>query len=176
MWCRGGIDRKRNSTINLTTDSGACYWCLPQTSPLTPDVTTFFSQCSGERQNIFEKLQQYHPAPHTPNGNIHPHIIIHSLFFPPLTLFHFLGNFLTSWTLPFLGHFLFLWDLISLLFSGNLLILSYFNSWVSTPPVDLRTRLPGCVDHQVCSTYVSTPQGQPSGPGPGCYLSLVAPR
>ena len=42
--------------------------------------------------------------------------------------------------------------------------------------VDLRTRLPGCVDHQVCSTYVSTPQGQPSGPGPGCYLSLAAPR
>ena len=79
---------------------------------------TIFSQCSGERQNIFEKLQQYHPAPHTPIGNIHPHIIIHSLFFPPspLTLFHFLGNFLTSWTLPFLGHFLFLWDLISLLF------------------------------------------------------------
>ena len=25
VWCRGGIDRKRNSTINLTTDSGACY-------------------------------------------------------------------------------------------------------------------------------------------------------
>ena len=66
-------------------------------------------------------------------------IIIHSLFFPPspLTLFHFLGNFLTSWTLPFLGHFLFLWDLISLLFSGDLLILSYFNSWVSTPPSQL---------------------------------------
>ena len=36
--------------------------------------------------------------------------------------------------------------------------------------VDLRKRLPGCVDHQVCSTFVSTPQGQPSGPGPGCYL------
>ena len=34
---------------------------------------TIFSQCSGERQNIFEKLQ-YHPAPHTPNGNIHPRI------------------------------------------------------------------------------------------------------
>ena len=68
----------------------------------------FFSQCSGERQNIFEKLQ-YHPAPHTPNGNIHPHIIIHSLFFPisPFTLFHFLGNFSDfldtsfSWTLSF---------------------------------------------------------------------------
>ena len=25
VWCRGGIDRKGNSTINLTTDSGACY-------------------------------------------------------------------------------------------------------------------------------------------------------
>ena len=25
VWCKGGIDRKRNSTINLTTDSGACY-------------------------------------------------------------------------------------------------------------------------------------------------------
>ena len=25
VWCRGGIDRKRNSTINLTTDSGACF-------------------------------------------------------------------------------------------------------------------------------------------------------
>ena len=79
---------------------------------------TIFSQCSGERQNIFEKLQ-YHPASHTPNGNIHPHIIIHSLFFPPspLTLFHFLGNFdfldtSFSWTLSFpLGPYFssFLW-------------------------------------------------------------------
>ena len=25
VWCRGGIGRKRNSTINLTTDSGACF-------------------------------------------------------------------------------------------------------------------------------------------------------
>ena len=25
VWCRGGIDRKRNSAINLTTDSGACF-------------------------------------------------------------------------------------------------------------------------------------------------------
>ena len=144
---------------------------------------TIFSQCSGERQNIFEKLQ-YHPAPHTPNGNIHPHIIIHSLFFPisPFTLFHFLGNFLTSWTLPFLGHFLFLRDLIFLLFLWGPFLISISPSSVHGSPthrynsVDLRTRLPGCVDHQVCSTYVSTPQGQPSGPGPGCYLSLVAPR
>ena len=143
----------------------------------------FFLQCSGERQNIFEKLQ-YHPAPHTPNVNIHPHIIIHSLFFPPspLTLFHFLGNFLTSWTLPFLGHFLFLDTFFS---SGTLFLFLFFfslgtfhfylTSIRGSPPhrhnsVDLRTRLPGCIDHQVCSTYVSTPQGQPSGPGPGCYL------
>ena len=47
VWCRGAIDRKRNSTINLTTDSGACYWCLPQTSPLTPDVTTIFFSAAG---------------------------------------------------------------------------------------------------------------------------------
>ena len=107
-----------------------------------------------------------------------------SLFFPlsPLTLFHFLGNFLTSWTLPFLGHFLFLRDLISLLFLWGPFLISVSPSSVrGSPPhrhnsVDLRTRLPGCVDHQVCSIYVSTPQGQPSGPDPGCYLSLVAPR
>ena len=137
---------------------------------------TIFSQCSGERQNIFEKLQ-YHPAPHTPNGNSSTHIV-HSLFFPisPFTLFHFLGNFLTSWTLPFLGHFLFLRDLIFLLFLWGPFLISISPSSVRGSPthrynsVDLRTRLPGCVDHQVCSTYVSTPQGQPSGPGPGCYL------
>ena len=139
---------------------------------------TIFSQCSGERQNIFEKLQ-YHPAPHTPNGkHSSTHIIIHSLFFPisPFTLFHFLGNFLTSWTLPFLGHFLFLRDLIFLLFLWGPFLISISPSSVRGSPthrynsVDLRTRLPGCVDHQVCSTFVSTPQGQPSGPGPGCYL------
>ena len=56
------------------------------------------------------------------------HTIIHSLFFPPspLTLFHFLGNFLTSWTLPFLGHFLFLWDLISFLWGPFNFILLQF--------------------------------------------------
>ena len=54
MWRRGGIDRKKkNSTINLTSVNGACFWCLPQTSPLALDVTTnnfffFFLQCSGE--------------------------------------------------------------------------------------------------------------------------------
>ena len=56
VWCRGGIDRKRNSTINLTTDSGACYWCLPQTSPLTPDVTTnnFFTVQRGTPKYIWK--------------------------------------------------------------------------------------------------------------------------
>ena len=68
---------------------------------------------------------------------------------------------LTSWTLPFLGHFLFLRDLIFLLFLWGPLSIS--PSSVRGSPthrynsVDLRTRLPGCVDHQVCSTYVSTP-------------------
>ena len=53
VWCRGGIDRKKkNSTINLTSVNSACFWCLPQTSPLTPDVTTnkYLDKCSGERQ------------------------------------------------------------------------------------------------------------------------------
>ena len=25
VWCRGGIDRKKNSTINLTSVNGACF-------------------------------------------------------------------------------------------------------------------------------------------------------
>ena len=92
---------------------------------------------------------------------------INTIFFTSLETFS-----LTSWTLLFLGHFLFFWDLISLLFLwASLILLSIRGS----PPhrhnsVDLRTRLPGCASHQVCSTYVSTPQGQPSGPDPGCYL------
>ena len=84
----------------------------------------------------------------------------------------------TSWTLflfllgPCFFFFLSLWGPL------NIYLLSSIRG---SPPhhlnwVDFRTRLPGCASHQVCSTYVSTPQGQPSGPGPGCYLSLVAPR
>ena len=66
---------------------------------------TIFSQCSGERQNIFEKLQ-YHPAPHTPNGNIHPHIssFIHCSFRYTVSLPWKLSDFLDtsfSWTLSF---------------------------------------------------------------------------
>ena len=83
VWCRGRIDRKRNSTINLTTDSGACYLCLSTnlSSHTGRHNKQFFHSAAGERQNIFEKLQ-YHPAPHTPNGNIHPHIssFIHCSF------------------------------------------------------------------------------------------------
>ena len=61
VWCRGGIDRKRNSTINLTTDTGACFWCLPQTSPLTPDVTTnnFFSVQRGTPKYIWNNHNNY---------------------------------------------------------------------------------------------------------------------
>ena len=76
-----------------------------------------------------------------------------------------------SWTLSFpQGPYFFFF------FSGDpSLYLFHLPQFVGLHPhrynsADLRTRLPGCVDHQVCSTYVSTPQGQPSGPGPGCYL------
>ena len=61
MWCRGRIDRKRNSTINLTTDSGACYLCLPQISPLTPDVTTKFFHSAAGNAKIY--LKNYNIIP-----------------------------------------------------------------------------------------------------------------
>ena len=97
---------------------------------------------------------------------------INTMFFTSLeTFFDFLDTSF-SWTLSFL---------LGPYFSSFSLGIIYLTSVRGSPPhshnsVDLRMRLPGCVDHQVCSTYVSTPQGQPSGPGPGCYLSLVAPR
>ena len=91
---------------------------------------------------------------------------INTMFFTSLeTFFDFLDTSF-SWTLSFL---------LGPYFSSFSLGIIYLISIRGSPPhshnsVDLRTRLPGCVDHQVCSTYVSTPQGQPSGPGPGCYL------
>ena len=79
----------------------------------------------------------------------------------------------SSWTLSFSSWTLFLFLFLSLSLWGPLIYL--LSSIRGSPPhrlnwVDFRTRLPGCASHQVCSTYVSTPQGQPSGPGPGCYL------
>ena len=142
----------------------------------------FFHSAAGNAK-IYLKNYNIIPPPHTPNGNIHPHnIIIHSLFFPisPFTLFHFLGNFLTSWTLPFLGHFLFLRDLIFLLFLWGPFLISISPSSVRGSPthrynsVDLRTRLPGCVDHQVCSTYVSTPQGHLLVPVPAATYNTCS--
>ena len=89
---------------------------------------------------------------------------INTMFFTSLeTFFDFLDTSF-SWTLSFL---------LGPYFSSFSLGIIYLTSIRGSPPhshnsVDLRTRLPGCVDHQVCSTYVSTPQGQPSDPG--CYL------
>ena len=63
-------------------------------------------------------------------------------------------------------------DLISLLFLWGPFLVSISPSSIrGSPPhrhnsVDLRTRLPGCVDHQVCSTYVSTPPSPPPPPPP----------
>ena len=91
---------------------------------------------------------------------------INTKFFTFLeTFFDFLDTSF-SWTLSFL---------LEPYFSSFSLGIIHLTSIRGSPPhspnsVDLRTRLPGCVGHQVCSTYVSTPQGQPSGPGPGCYL------
>ena len=134
----------------------------------------FFTVQRGTPKIYLKQSQLYHPASHTPNQNIHPHISFTGFFFPsPLTLFFTsLKTFF-----DFLGHFFFL----DTFFSSGTLFLFFFSGHIyltsirGSPPhthnsVDLRTRLPGCVDHQVCSTYVSTPQGHPSGPSPGCYL------
>ena len=129
--------KKKNSTTNLTSVNGACFWCLPQTSPLTLDVTTnkFFLQCSGERPKYIWNNHNNYIIPRLTlliETFIHTYHSFTVLFSKSInTVFHFLENFLwLSWTLLFLGHFLFFWDLISLFLWAYL---SYFNSWVSTP-------------------------------------------
>ena len=78
---------------------------------------------------------------------------INTMFFTSLeTFFDFLDTSF-SWTLSFL---------LGPYFSSFSLGIIYLTSIHGSPShshnsVDLRTRLPGCVDHQVCSTYVSTP-------------------
>ena len=73
------VQRKDRQKKEFHDQSDYRQWCMLLMSSTNLSSHTrrhnkqFFSQCSGERQNIFEKLQ-YHPAPHTPNGNIHPHI------------------------------------------------------------------------------------------------------
>ena len=94
-----------------------------------------------------------------------PSLSLHSplsLFIPPLSLS--LSSFPPPLSLSL--------SLFSLWGPLNIYVLSSIRG---SPPhlhnwVDFRTHLPGCANHQVCSTYVSTPQDQPSGPGPGCYL------
>ena len=75
----GVVQRKDRQKKEFHDQSDYRQWCMLLMSSTNLSSHTgrhnkqFFSQCSGERQNIFEKLQ-YHPAPHTPNGNIRPHI------------------------------------------------------------------------------------------------------
>ena len=81
VYCNGPrvVQRKDRQKKEFHDQSDYRQWCMLLMSSTNLSSHTgrhnkqFFSQCSGERQNIFEKLQ-YHPAPHTPNGNIHPHI------------------------------------------------------------------------------------------------------
>ena len=132
VWCRGRIDRKRNSTINLTTDSGACYLCLPQISPLTPDVTTnnFFHSAAG---NAKIYLKNYNIIPrltllmetfiHTYHRSF---TVLSDKSIYTVSLPWKLSDFLDtsfSWTLSFLGHFLFL----DTFFSSGTLFSSFFS-------------------------------------------------
>ena len=118
--------------------------------------------------NIIPRLTLIETFIHTYN---HSFTVLSSKSINTVSLPWKLSDFLDtsfSWTLSFpLGPYFSSFSLGTFYF--------YLTSIRGSPPhrhnsVDLRTRLPGCVDHQVCSTYVSTPQGQPSGPGPGCYL------
>ena len=79
---------------------------------------------------------------------------INTMFFTSLkTFFDFLDTSF-SWTLSFL---------LGPYFSSFSLGIIYLTSIRGSPPdshnsVDLRTRLPGCVDHQVCSTLSPPPR------------------
>ena len=70
-----------------------------------------------------------------------------------------LGNFLTSWTLPFLGHFLFLRDLIFLLFLWGPFLISISPSSVRGSPTHRYNSVEGRACLGVSSCSVSTPQG-----------------
>ena len=94
VWCKGGIDRKKNSTCNLTTVrvhvSGVSTQ-RTQISPLTLDVTTnrYFIVQRGT-PNIFGKITTIihsHP-PHTHERHNSPTVQYHYSFLSsPWTLF-----------------------------------------------------------------------------------------
>ena len=148
----------------------------PLLSHWTSQQTLFFTVQRGtpkyilKNYNIIPRLTLIETFIHTYN---HSFTVLSDKSINTVSLPWKLSDFLDtsfSWTLSFpQGPYFssFLW--------GPFLISISPSSVRGSPPhrhnsVDLRTRLPGCVDHQVCSTYVFTPQGQPSGPGPGCYL------
>ena len=143
----------------------------------------FFFQCSGERQNIFEKLQRlYHPASHTPlkifiHTYNHSFTVLSAKSINTVSLPWKLSDFLDtsfSWTLSFpLGPYFssFLWGP----FSFILLQFVGLHPTVTTRLISGRTCL-GVSTIKSAALMFPPPQGQPSGPGPGCYLSLVAPR
>ena len=143
VWCRGRIDRKRNSTINLTTDSGACYWCLPQISPLTPDVTTnnFFHSAAG---NAKIYLKNYNIIPcltllmetfiHTYH---HSFTVLSDKSIYTVSLPWKLSDFLDtsfSWTLSFpQGPYFSSFSLGTVPY----IYFTFLSSWVSNPPIQL---------------------------------------
>ena len=147
----------------------------PLLSHRTSQQTNILISAAGNAKNIFETITIIISSRvsllikifiHTYN---HSFTVLSAKSTNTVSLPWKLSDFLDtsfSWTLSFpLGpYFSFLWGPLSFT------LLQFVGLHPTVNSVDLRTRLPGCVDHQVCSTYVSTPKGQPSGPGPGCYL------
>ena len=134
VWCRGGIDRKKNSTINLTTAYGACFYCLHinLSSHTGRHNKQLFYSAAGNAKIYLKNYNNYIIPRLTLLIETFIHMYNHSftvlfsksintMFFTSLETFSF-----TSWTLLFLAHFLFFWDLISLLFLWASLILLQF--------------------------------------------------
>ena len=175
MWCRGGTDRKRNSAINLTTDSGACFWCFPQTSPLTLDVTTntFFTVQRGtpkyilKNYNIIPRLTLIETFIHTYN---HSFIVLSDKSINTVSLPWKLSDFLDtsfSWTLSFpQGPY------FSSFFSGDLsLYLFHLPQFVGLQPTDT-TRL---ISGRACLGVSTIKSAALTFPPPRVNLLVLVP-
>ena len=140
MWCRGGIDRKRNSTINLTTDSGACF--LMSSTNLSSHTGRhnkhFFYSAAGNAKiylknynNIIPRLTLIETFIHTYN---HSFTVLSSKSINTVSLPWKLSDFLDtsfSWTLSFpQGPYFSSFSLGTVPY----IYFTFLSSWVSTPP------------------------------------------
>ena len=140
VWCRGGIDRKRNSTINLTTDSGACFDVFPKALLSHWTSQHFFYSAAGNAKiylknyNIIPRLTLIETFIHTYN---HSFTVLSAKSINTVSLPWKLSDFLDtsfSWTLSFpQGPY------FSSFSQGTVpyIYFTFLSSWVSTPLIQL---------------------------------------